>query len=236
MHHLDFLDRTAALGHSPLHRASALSKLVLVAAVIGAMLSGAAPSFYLAAIALLLGLAWVARLPLKAFLELLAYPVVFAGVFAVSGLVPAGEARWVVVARSATVALAVLLLFATTFYGDVFAALRLVMPGVLGDVLLLTYRSFFILARELQRTLTAIRLKGGGRGLSLAHHVRTVGAVMGLTAVHALEMAERMHRILALRGYRGVIPAGRAWWRPTPDDWLPILAAATVVALAAALR
>lgn len=209
---------------------------MLVAAVVAAMLSGPAPSFYLAATALLLGLVWIAGLPLVQFLELLAYPVVFAGVFAVSGLVPAGEARWAVVGRSATVATAVLLLFATTFYGDVFAAMRPVMPGVLADVLLLAYRSFFILARELQRTLTAIRLKGGGRGLALAHHVRTVGAVMGLTAVHALEMAERMHRILTLRGYQGVIPTGRAWWRPTPDDWLPVLAAATVAALAAVLR
>lgn len=232
--HLEFFDQSAT-GHSLLHRASAASKLMLVAAAVAGMLLARSPAYYAGALVLLLVLAALARLPAGALLELLAYPVLFAAAFAFSGLIPR-DMRLVAVARSATAALAVFILFATTSYAEVFAACRLVLPGLLADVLLLTYRSFFILLRELQRTLLAIRLKGGLRPAAILRNVGTAGAVMGLTALHALEMAERMHRVLQLRGYRGVIPTSRLWWRPNGCDLIPAAAAAALIGLALAVR
>lgn len=233
--HLEFFDQSATAGNSPLHRASAAGKLLVVAAAVGGMLFARSPAFYAGALALLLILALVARLPLPALLELLAYPVVFAALFAFSGLLPR-DLRLLAVARSATAALAVLVLFATTSYAEVFTALRLVLPSLLADVLLLTYRSFFVLLRELRRTLLAIKLKGGGRPAAIVHNVRAAGAVMGLTALHALEMSERMHRVLLLRGYRGVIPTSRLWWRMNAYDLLPVGAAGLLITLALTFR
>lgn len=233
--HLDYFDRQAVLGQSPVHRASTLSKLLLVAAVVAGMLLARSPAFYGGAAGILLALALTARLRLGPLLHMLLYPALFAAIFAISGLVLTSQ-RWLVVARSLTTAGAVLLLFATTSYFEVFAALRWLLPGILGDVLLLTYRSFFILARELQRTLQAVRLKGGVGPMALARNVRTGGAVIGLTTLHALELSERMHHALMLRGYRGAIPTARIWWRTTPCDWLTGAAAAAILLLALWVR
>lgn len=228
---LAFFDHSAVTGRSPLHRASAAGKLVLLAAAVGGMLVAHRPAFYAWALALLAALMALARLPWRACLEVLLYPVAFAAVFAWSGLVPK-DLRWLAVARSATAAAATLLLFATTGYAEVFAALRLCMTPLLADVLLLTYRSFFILMREVDRVLRAIRLRGGGRPAAVLRNLATLGPVLGLTALHALEMAERMHRVLLLRGYRGTIPTSRPWWRMGAADAVPLLAAAALAFLA----
>lgn len=229
--HLTFIDQSAATGKSPVHRASAAGKLLMVVVTVSCMLAAKSPAFYAGALMLLLALAMIARLPLWGLLELLLYPVLFSAVFAFSGLAPVGM-RLLAVARSATAALAVLILFATTGYAEVFAAFRLALPGLLVDVLLLTYRSFFILIREMQRTLLAIKLKGGSRPAAVVQNVRTAGSVMGLTALHALEMSERMHKVLLLRGYKGIIPTSRPWWRMNGFDLLPVAIAVALVMLA----
>jgi len=77
-------------------------------------------------------------------------------------------------------ALAMVLLIGTTSYPQLFAVLGRVLPRVVADALLMTYRTFFMLLEAMDHLITALRLRGGLlRGKADADDPQPVGGVWG---------------------------------------------------------
>lgn len=120
-------------------------------------------------------------------------------------------------------------LFASTPLPLLAGALRGVgVPWLLTDMLLFTYRYFFQLAGDLQRTRTAARLRGF-RGKTL-FSLKTLAYITGSLLVRSHAQAERIFQAMTLRGY-GCSARRALEARPTPMDRV-ILAAVILHAAA----
>jgi cobalt/nickel transport system permease protein len=228
------IDQWAVGGTSVWHRASALGKLsattLLIAAVVGANDWRALALIYAAIFAAIAS----ARLPVFKITLVGAYPALFTILFAVSQSGGWGVAL-LILARALTAALAMLLLITTTPYVDVFAALGRILPALLADGLLVTYRSFFILLETFGRLVIGLRLRGAYSRWKWKGFAQ-MAEVVGVTFLRALDLAEHSHAALHLRGYAGRIPASDRWRRINVNDALPLALSIGALVVALAVR
>ncbi len=229
------IDYWAVHGRSPLHRASAPSKLLAAGLLIAAVVIAQDP-FSLAATYLLVaaGIAF-ARLPLLRLLALAAYPAVFALLFAVSQWTGSLMGSLVIIGKAMTAAATMVLLITTTPYPQLFALLRRFLPGIVADGLLLTYRSLFLMLALVDDLVTALRLRGGLSRRRYLHNSRSLAMGLGLLLVRAIGLSERLYDVLRLRGYAGRLAAG-AVWRATRYDPLPLAPALLLLGAVLAFR
>lgn len=82
------------------------------------------------------------------------------------------------------------------------AAHCLRLPGLVVQLLGLTYRYIFVLREETRRIRMALRVRGFRRGANL-HSYRTLGHVMGSLLVRGVERAERVSQAMQCRGFDG---------------------------------
>jgi cobalt/nickel transport system permease protein len=137
----------------------------------------------------------------------------------------------VILLKGLALGLAALVLLATApLPTTMVAAHRLRVPGVLVQVALLTYRYVFVLADELARLRTALRVRGF-RARAGRHTYRTVGQVTGTLLVRGAERADRVAQAMRCRGFDGRIRTLDDF-RTTPAD---VLAFAAMVLAAAGL-
>jgi cobalt/nickel transport system permease protein len=139
-----------------------------------------------------------------------AYPTIFALFFAASQWNGSLLGPATILLKALTAAQAMVLLVTTTPYPDIFAAIGRVMPRLLADGLFLTYRSFFLLLREMGRTVTALRLRGGLKQGSHISNAANMARALGMLLVRAMDLSERLYAVLRVRGYRGRLEAGNS--------------------------
>jgi cobalt/nickel transport system permease protein len=109
----------------------------------------------------------------------------------------------VILLKGLAIGLTALVLMATApLPTTLVAAQRLRVPGRLVQVALLTYRYVFVLAEELARLRTALRVRGF-RARASGHTYRTVGQVTGTLLVRGTERAERVAQAMRCRGFDG---------------------------------
>jgi cobalt/nickel transport system permease protein len=206
---------------------SALSRLdprwkvaaLFLAAAVAAALRHLAPALLAVLGAwLLLGLA---RLPLRWYLARLALTALFLALFvgflpflprehevpwAVGPLrlSPAGlELAVLITLKTVAVLTLVLVLWATAPWEVTLkAAHALRVPGLLVQLVALTYRYLFLLVEEVGRLRTALRVRGYRNRANL-HSYRTVGHVAGTLLVRSSERAERVGQAMRCRGFDG---------------------------------
>ena len=200
-----------------------------------------------------------ADLDLKLTLTLSLYPALFAAIFAFASA-PSWLGGTIIVLKAVTAALAAVIIVLTTPYPQVFAPIQRVAPGIVGDALLMTYRTFFLLLERFSDVVRSIRLRAGV-GRSLGRTVRMGAASLGNVLLYSVDLAQREYDVMRLRataaGSRSPSPrtrgrspksCSRAWdsrrspssvlWRVgaaglNPYSWLVPVPA--LVALAAAL-
>jgi cobalt/nickel transport system permease protein len=226
------IDWLASAGRTPWHRASALSKMLLAAALV--LLAVFAPSLRLLG-ALYAG-AWVlaltSRLPWRLTLAASAYPVVFSLLFVL--------ARWDgtfatpahLLLRPLIASLAAVWLVGTTPYPNLFTPLSRVLPRSVGDSLFLTYRALFGLMERTGSLWRAMRLRGGTTGPA-RRRLTLAGEGFATMVLYGFERSQRLYAAMLLRGHSGRICGCRHWRESTRADWL--VAAAGVVVAAGAL-
>ncbi len=216
------IDRSGTQGTSWLHRATPRSKLVATALVLAAAIVSW-NFLVLASLALvLLAAAISAELDLKLTLTLALYPAFFAAVFAFASA-PSWLGALVIVLKAVTAALAVVIVVLTTPYPQVFAPLQRVAPGIVGDALLMTYRTFFLLLERFSDVLRSIRLRSGA-GRSPVRAVRMGAAALGNVLLYSIDLAEREYDVMRLRGYSGRLEISvprHSWTRPRPSSCAP---------------
>jgi energy-coupling factor transporter transmembrane protein EcfT len=194
------VDTSAVMGASPAHRAAPWAKIAGFGLVVAAVVFST-NVLVVAGMALALAAAVPAwRLPGRAVFSLAAYPGIFAALFAFAAA-PDVLVGSLFVAKAVTAALAALLLIFTTPYPQVFAPLQAVVPSVVGDAMLMTYRSLFLLADKFGHLLTAIRLRSG---LAKGHPVRAARATasaLGGLLLYSIDLSQREYDVLRVRGY-----------------------------------
>jgi cobalt/nickel transport system permease protein len=221
--HIAAIDYMANNGDSFLHHARPVTKvfislLFLVCLIISDQISKAVVLLVIPIIFLLLS-----RVNIREILHLAAYPLVFSLIFALIRMRQSWILGILVLIKALGAALNMLLLLATTPYTDLFGVFSYVLPGVIVDVFLFTYRSLFILLDKLENMVKSIRLRGGFHPMKLLLNLKNAAGALGVMTIHAFDMSERMYRIYSLRGYKGKIPVTRDWWPLRLVDGLLLL-------------
>lgn len=229
------IDLSATTGRSALHGASAQTKLVAFALLLAAVVLQH-NVLVMSAITLLLATVTVAsRLPAKRVFGLAAYPAVFAVIFAFAAA-PDPLVGALFVAKAITAALAAVVLVFTTPYPQVFAPIQRVTPEIVGDAMLMTYRSIFLLAEKFDHLRVAVRLRSGlGAGHPL-RATRASAAALGSLLLYAIDLSQREYDVMRLRGYEGRLRATVPRALDPRFDAALVIAAVLVLAVAIAFR
>ena len=119
----------------------------------------------------------LSKVNLRSILHLAAYPVVFSLIFALIRMQQSWVLGVLVLIKAMGAALNMLLLLATTPYTDLFGVLSYVLPGVIIDVFLFTYRSLFILLDKLENVVKSIRLRGGFHPIRIIFNLKNAAGL-----------------------------------------------------------
>lgn len=223
------MDYLATSRDSFFHRASAISKMFFSATIIVAIVVSNSPFFLGALLFFLIFLLKLLGQPVLKILGMTLYVAVFAIIFAISQV--AGPSLWplVIVLKAITAALSVLTLLTTTNYFDIFAVFSRFLPKLIADSLFMTYRSFFILLRELSNSITAIKVKGGLSPRKMVANLRNLGGVLGVLLINAIDLSSRSSKILAIRGYKGGISKRGVLRGASRYDLVPLMLGTTTL-------
>ena len=200
MIHLGTIDESATLGTSWLHRASPITKLVAFALVLAAAIVTWNVLVLASLLLLLAAGVFSSGVPRRFAFGLAAYPALFAALFALA-TAPDVLVGLVLVLKAGTAGLAAISIVLTTPYPQIFAPLQRIVPGIVGDALLMTYRSTFLLLDKFTNLLTAVRLRSGGL---TGHPVRAAQATtraMGGLLLYSFDLSQREYDVMRLRGY-----------------------------------
>lgn len=194
------VDASATLGRSALHKATPGAKLLAFALLLSAVIS-TTNVLVLGGITLaLVGAVLGNRLPARPMLALAAYPGFFAVVFAWAanaGLLGGS----LIVVKAVTAALSAVILMFTTPYPQVFAPVQRWLPPVIGDALLITYRSLFLMLETFSHTLRAAKLRAGFVGRQPLRSAGLVSRSLGSVLLYSIDLSQRTYDIMHLRGY-----------------------------------
>jgi cobalt/nickel transport system permease protein len=226
---LPSIDLLAGSGRTPWHRASALTKLLLVLGIVGLAVFTPSLRLLAALAALALALAVSARVPAKLVATALAYPSMIALVFVVASWDGAWGPAARLLLRPTTSSLAALWLVATTPYPDLFAPISRLLPRAIGDGLFITYRALFELIGRAERMWRSLRIRGGGR-VPARQRLGAAGDGLATLVLYAFERSQRLYATMHLRGHSGRICGCRHYAELTRAD---LLVGATALAVAA---
>ncbi|HHY82688.1 MAG TPA: hypothetical protein GX505_08415 [Clostridiales bacterium] len=227
--HIAAVDQMANNGNSLMHRLSPVTKVCMTFLLLSALIfSDSIPkAVFLLVLASALILA--SRANIREVLHLAAYPLIFSVLFALILLGHSWKGGLMVILKALGAAANMLLLITTTPYTDIFGVFSYVLPGIIIDVFIFTYRSLFILLDKLEDMVKSIRLRGGLHPLKLLFNLRNIAGALGVMTIHAFDLSERMYRIYSLRGYSGKIPITREWQHLRLPDFLLLLVSIAVL-------
>lgn len=229
------IDRSAVTGTSLLHTASVGSKLAALSLVLATVVVSTNPLLLMTCALAISAAALLARVPFRLLVSLALYPGLFAALFAFASA-PSMQAGVTIVLKAIVAASSVVLLVLSTPYPAVFSAVQRIVPSIVGDAMLMTYRSFFLLMDRFSHLLTAVRLRSAsGRG-RLVTRTRAVSSALANTLLYAFDLAERDYDVLYLRGYSGRLrsaPPRRHGYR---GDTLTLAGATALSAIAGVWR
>ena len=105
-------------------------------------------------------------------------------------------------------------LLMTTRYEHLAGMISRIFPSPLDQIFLLAYRFLFLTLAMTGSMLKAVRSRGGGLVRSLRVQGRIFTGVFALVFIRSFDRAERVHKAMAARGYHGTFGAGTAIPRP----------------------
>ena len=221
------LDEYAYLD-SPIHRWDASAKLIGLLAIITSFAFVEQLQHVPAMLGVTVVVYALSRLPVSFLTARLRYPGIF--ILGVVGLLPflsGSTVLWswgflslrqegvmataLVMGRFFSILTLGLVLFGTTpFIAQVRAMRSLGLPGILADMLLLTYRYLFVLLEMLTTMRRAMRLRGFSFHPSRFNlqDLQRLASLMGTLFIRSYEQSQRIYTAMRLRGY-GALPQQR---------------------------
>lgn len=204
---LTAIDRSATRDDGWLRSLDPKVKLAAMALALALVISSEGAVIPAGVAAALLVAALTSRVDLRLALTLALYPALFALIFAFSSALGI-EAAARLVLRAVVSALAAVIVVLTTPYPQVFAPIQRVSPAIVGDALLLTYRSLFILLDKFSSLRRAVTLRTSGSRRGLRHTARTIAPALGGLVLYSLDLAQRSYDVMRVRGYSGRLRTG----------------------------
>jgi len=202
-----FLDRYSYLD-SPVHRLSAISKIIISLQLLIAVLAIPARAeglwLYLGLSLFLALVIVISRIPvlfvlkrILSFIPFILLIIVFLPLMQKDGGLKMALFTSI---RAFLSILVIVLLTSTTRFSGLLDGLRaLKMPSIIIMMLSFIYRYFFILTDEMERLWYAVRLRAPRmRGLE---KVNTLGRLVGHLFIHSYERSERIYQAMTMRGY-----------------------------------
>jgi energy-coupling factor transporter transmembrane protein EcfT len=238
------VDRWAVSGTSWLHRTTPLPKWLIVAATVALAVVARSPWPLLAAYLLLILVVVSCRLPVRTFILASLLPIPMFGLVALTRWNGSAAVPLAIVGKGMNMTLSGLLVAATTPYPDLLAPPTRVLPPLLADSLVLTYRAVFILVARVGALWLAVRARGGfsprpkpgalpweARGTSWPRRMDVVTTGAALALLRGVDLSARFYEVMRLRGYQGRLSPTRSL-RPQWTDWPALLLALALLALA----
>lgn len=220
---------------SPFHRWDPRYKLVGFLTLIFAFSFVRDLRLLLAVVTVTVGIYLVSRLPASYLVRRLRYPSLFllalvlilpfvSGQTVVASLGPLAVRQEGLIGSLliATRFLAILtvgsVLFGTAPFLTTIRAMRaLRLPGLLADMVLLSFRYLHEIGNDLQKMQTAMKLRGfGGRSVAL-RNIRILAWLAGSILVRSYERAEWVYKAMIVRGY-GHAPDYRGYFHARASD------------------
>lgn len=198
---LYYIDYVSVSGTSWLHKAPVGAKMTVVAALIGVLLWLKFIWILAALLTAVVIIALSARVPMKLFLALTLYPIVFLIVIFLSTVGLNLYSILLLLLRVLTITGAVVVFFLTTSYPTIFGALSHVLPGVLVAALFFTYRSIFVISDSLNNIRISLHLRGGIDWRRPVPSLRHFGQALGHLLVDTIDSSERKAESLRVRGF-----------------------------------
>lgn len=195
------IDYISVSGHSWLHRVPAPAKMAALMVIIPVLLTFESVILQIGMLLFILVTAFTTRIPLKVYLPLTLYPVVFLAILFLSVEHATLRAMMMLSVRVFAITGAVILFLLTTSFPTVFGTLGRILPAFLVAALFFTYRSIFVISDSIRNTRTALWLRGGINWRHPLAMVRYFGTALGHVIVHAIDTSQRMSDALSLRGY-----------------------------------
>ncbi len=144
-------------------------------------------------------LGFAGSLPITKIFKWALYPTFFALIFAVSQADFYFGALIILRAFSAA-SLALFFSFCTPYY-KTFGVLSKLSP-FLASMLFLTYRYFFMFVSGVERKVKMVEIRGGKN-----KKLRSMGRIIGFFIISFLNKAEKIYKILKVRGFKGKVGA-----------------------------
>lgn len=194
------VDRSATQGGSWLHSAAAGAKLAALAIVLASAIVSWNPFVLATTTIALAAVAVSARLPARLTLLLAGYPAIFAAIFVFASATDVSGGTTILL-KAVTAALAAVLVVLSTPYPRIFAPIQRVTPALVGDSLLITYRTAFLLLEKFAHTLRSVRLRAGLRGRHPIRAGRATTLALGSVLLYAMDLSQRDYDVMRVRGY-----------------------------------
>lgn len=230
------IDYYANHGTSFLHRARAISKIVFAALVIASVVITSDIYLLLGVYVSLAALVIWSRLPLLKIITIAAYPAIFALIFAAASWNGDWIRAGVIILKALAAALTMVILIVTTPYPDIFLSIRPVLPKIIAEGLVLTYRSIFILLELTDNLVKALRVRGGLTRRRYIKNIVNFSSGIGLLLVRGLDLSEKFYGVMNVRGYGGKISAGGRGEKTGANDFTAVLFGALILTVSLAAR
>jgi cobalt/nickel transport system permease protein len=201
------IDHYANNLNSPIHRASALSKIIGAALALGTSMLTDSVIALMVDFLIILMMILLARLSPFRMLKWAIYPAFFASIFAVSQLPSSFIRPLATMLKAINSALIMLFIASTTPYPELFSILGNISQTI-GNVAFLTYRFFFLFIDQASKRFTAMKSRGGLAG-GWKKRIINMANFMGLIFVISFETSENVYSALKIRGYDGKIVCNR---------------------------
>ena len=217
------IDYYAIHGSSFLHKAKASWKIFFTALVIASIILTNDVYILLGIYFTLVSLAIWTKLPVQRIITIAAYPAIFALIFAFLIWNGSWIKAAVIILKALSAALTMVLLIVTTPYPDVFHVVRPIMPRIIAEGFIVTYRSIFILLELTDELIKALRVRGGISRRKYITNIKNFSSGIGLMLVKGFDFSEKFYGMMNVRGYGGKISSDRRQSVITYNDILAIV-------------
>lgn len=214
------IDHWAANGSGPFHRATTLSKILFLIAVVAVVVMTRDPALLAVVYGVLIIVAAASGLPWVTIGFLSLYAAIFAVLYALS-LRGGAMLAALLLLKAVTPAYAVGIVITSTPYPRIFSFLGTFLPEILASGLFMTYRTLFILLDMMDNFATAIRMRGGFSPGNIVKNGSNIAKGIGALLVKAVERSTHLYAVMSVRGYRGSM-AEESLGRLGRNDWLPL--------------
>ncbi|MDP2656052.1 MAG: energy-coupling factor transporter transmembrane component T, partial [bacterium] len=131
------------------------------------------------------------------------YPLIFAVILVLGFYGFSWSIFFLIACKVLTASTIMIAVLSTTPYPALFRALGFIITPLLSSIMMLTYRSFFLLINIFTESYAIVRLRGGFAITRPIASIRNLAHIVSHTLLRAIELSEVQYEAMRLRGFSG---------------------------------